>query len=103
MEFYEVGLLTDADTAGITLHWAGVHKLEYVLLILKESLRLWPTAPAFSRFAIGGRYELEKGQEVIVLTPMLHRDRRFCGKTPEAFDLDRFTRQTEHGVSFSDI
>ena len=40
---------------------------------------------------------------MIVLTPMLHRDRRFCGKTPEAFDLDRFTRQTEHGVSFSDI
>jgi cytochrome P450/NADPH-cytochrome P450 reductase len=78
-----------------------VRKLEYVQQILKETLRLYPTAPAFSRYAlertvIGRRYELEKGVEVLVLTPMLHRDPAVWGNTPEAFDPDRFTREAEH-------
>src|SRR6516225_8189837 len=100
MEFYEVGLLTDADTAGITLHWAGVHKLEYVLLILKESLRLWPTAPAFSRYPLRDRRPVRTGEGPGGDRPDAHAAPRpsVCGKTPEAFDLDRFTRQTEHGV-----
>jgi cytochrome P450/NADPH-cytochrome P450 reductase len=78
-----------------------VRRLEYVQQILKETLRLYPTAPAFSRYplettVIGGRYELAKGQEVLVLTPMLHRDPSVWGNAPEAFDPDRFTREAEH-------
>jgi cytochrome P450 / NADPH-cytochrome P450 reductase len=78
-----------------------VRKLEYVTRVLKETLRLWPTAPAFSRYPyettmLGGKYQLEKGQHIIVLTPMLHRDVDLWGPSPEAFDPDRFTREAEH-------
>ncbi|MBV9170697.1 MAG: cytochrome P450 [Chloroflexi bacterium] len=78
-----------------------VRALQYVLQVLKETLRLWPTAPAFSRYpyettVIGGKYQLEKGQEILVLTPMLHRDLAVWGPSPEAFDPDRFTREAEH-------
>src|SRR5687768_14298498 len=45
--------------------YAQVHQLPYVRQILDETLRLWPTAPAFSRYpyqdtVIGGKYLLEK-------------------------------------------
>jgi cytochrome P450/NADPH-cytochrome P450 reductase len=75
-----------------------VRKLEYVLQILEETLRLWPTAPAFSRYSlettvVGGKYQLQKGQEILVLTPMLHRDLGIWGPSPEAFDPDRFARE----------
>jgi cytochrome P450/NADPH-cytochrome P450 reductase len=77
-----------------------VRKLGYVAQVLKESLRLWPSAPAFSRYpyettVLGGQYQIEKGQEIVVLTPMLHRDLRVWGPSPEAFDPDRFTPEAE--------
>ena len=38
-----------------------IHRLTYVAQVLNEALRLWPTRPAFNRYAredtvIGGRY-----------------------------------------------
>jgi len=70
---------TDTD---VLPSYAQVRKLAYVTQILEETLRLWPTAPGFTRYpfedtVIGGRYPLSKGSAVLVLTPMLHRDR--CG------------------------
>ena len=71
-----------------------VTKLRYVRRILDESLRLWPTAPAFSREAragtvLGGRYRMRPGAWALVLTPMLHRDPGWGGD-PDSFDPDRF-------------
>ena len=45
--------------------YAQVHQVPYVSQVLEETLRLWPTAPAFTRHpyedtVIGGRYRLEK-------------------------------------------
>ena len=78
-----------------------IRKLDYVAQVLKETLRLWPTAPGFSRYplettVVRGKYQLDKGQEILVLTPMLHRDLETWGPSPEAFDPDRFTREAEH-------
>ena len=75
---------------------AQLPKLRYVAQILEETLRLWPTAPAFARrpyqdTVIGSRYRLEKGSAAVVLTGMLHRDPQVWGETPEAFDPDRFS------------
>ena len=60
--------------------YAQVRKLGYITQILEETLRLWPTAPGFSRYAlqdtvIGGQVPAAQGSGVLVLTPMLHRDR----------------------------
>src|SRR5204862_2850776 len=70
-------------------------RLGYLDQILKETLRLWPTAPAFAvqpyeDTTIGGRhgegrYDVRRGQTLLVLTPQLHRDPAVWGPDPAAF------------------
>ncbi|MCY8390582.1 bifunctional cytochrome P450/NADPH--P450 reductase [Bacillus haynesii] len=72
-----------------------VQQLKYIRMILNESIRLWPTAPAFSLYAkeetvIGGKYLIPKGQSVTVLIPKLHRDQSVWGEDAEAFRPERF-------------
>ncbi|GAA4789026.1 cytochrome P450 [Streptomyces ziwulingensis] len=72
-----------------------VARLRYVRRVLDESLRLWPTAPAFAREAradtvLGGTHPMRRGAWALVLTPMLHRDPRVWGPDAERFDPDRF-------------
>lgn len=72
-----------------------VGKLRYVRRVLDEALRLWPTAPAYSRVAredtvLGGRYEMRRGDWAMVLIPSLHRDPAVWGPEPERFDPERF-------------
>ncbi|MGH3146013.1 MAG: cytochrome P450, partial [Rubrobacter sp.] len=79
---------------------AQVNHLRYVSQILKESLRLWPTAPAFSRHSyeptvLGGKYQIDPQDRLTVLTPMLHRDPKIWDDDVEAFDPDRFTQEAE--------
>ncbi|GGF98177.1 cytochrome P450 [Rhodococcoides trifolii] len=71
-----------------------VAKLRYVRRVLDETLRLWPTAPAFGRQAredttIGGRYEMRAGEWALVFLPGLHRD-PVWGENTDEFDPDRF-------------
>ncbi|WP_037851198.1 cytochrome P450 [Streptomyces sp. NRRL S-340] len=72
-----------------------VAKLRYVRRVLDESLRLWPTAPAFAREALrdtvlAGEHPMRQGAWTLVLTPMLHRDPEVWGADAERFDPDRF-------------
>jgi cytochrome P450 / NADPH-cytochrome P450 reductase len=84
--------------------FAQVHQLQYVTQILKESLRLWPTAPAFSLYpyadetVIGGKYLISKEQGLTVLTPMLHRDKSVWGEDVEEFKPERFTPEAEQAL-----
>ncbi|HZS00814.1 MAG TPA: cytochrome P450 [Chloroflexota bacterium] len=76
--------------------YAQIHQLPYVRQILDETLRLWPTAPAFSRYpyedtVIGGKYQLPKGSTNTVLVGMLHRDKSAWGDDAEAFNPDHFS------------
>ncbi|QXW01273.1 MULTISPECIES: cytochrome P450 [Rhodococcus] len=71
-----------------------IAKLRYVRRVLDESLRLWPTAPAYARAArqdttLIDKYPMKKGDWMLVLIPSLHRD-PVWGNNPEAFDPDRF-------------
>ncbi|WP_156842196.1 bifunctional cytochrome P450/NADPH--P450 reductase [Novosphingobium aquimarinum] len=70
-------------------------KLRYIDQILMETLRIWPTAPAFAvtptaTTMIGGQYPLEPGDLVLVLEPILHRDPAVWGTDVEAFRPERF-------------
>ncbi|MER5299550.1 cytochrome P450 [Streptomyces lasiicapitis] len=72
-----------------------VAKLRYVRRVLDESLRLWPTAPAFAREArqdtvVGGVHPVRRGAWALVLAVLLHRDPEAWGARPEEFDPDRF-------------
>lgn len=76
--------------------------LKYLNRVLRETLRLWPTAPAFARTPyedtiIGGRYKINKGDEVLVLLPSLHRDPSVW-KDPETFDPERFAAGAEDKI-----
>lgn len=80
--------------------YAQVNQLDYIRAVLLESLRLWPTAPAFSVYpyqdeTIGGEYRLKKGAFVNVLTLMLHRDKAVWGEDAERFNPENFSREAE--------
>lgn len=69
--------------------------LTYIRMILQESLRLWPTAPAFSLYAkedtvIGGKYPITPKDRISVLIPQLHRDKEAWGDNAEEFYPERF-------------
>ncbi|MEW9919236.1 bifunctional cytochrome P450/NADPH--P450 reductase [Marimonas sp. MJW-29] len=75
-----------------------VNQLQYVSQILLESLRLWPTAPAFSLYpykdeVIGGKYKLKERTFTTVLTLMLHRDKSVWGEKAEEFNPDNFSKE----------
>ncbi|MFI6938665.1 cytochrome P450 [Streptomyces sp. NPDC050418] len=72
-----------------------IPKLRYIRRVLDETLRLWPTAPAYGRQAradtvLDGTYAMRKGDWALVLLPALHRDPSVWGPDPEVFDPDRF-------------
>ncbi|WIY02540.1 cytochrome P450 [Amycolatopsis mongoliensis] len=74
--------------------FGDVAKLRYVRRCLDEAMRLWPTAPGYSREAredvvLGGKYRMRKGDWVIVPLPLVHRDPAVW-PDPERFDPDRF-------------
>jgi cytochrome P450/NADPH-cytochrome P450 reductase len=72
----------------------GLARLKYIEHVLMETLRLWPTAPAFAVRAlaptvIGGQYEVTPDDILLLLLPALHRDPAVWDE-PEAFRPDRF-------------
>lgn len=79
--------------------YARLSDLDVIERVLKETLRLWPTAPAFTLVpledtVIGGRYRVSKRDAVSVLIPALHRDPQVW-TDPETFDIDRFLPEAE--------
>ncbi|MEV6170629.1 cytochrome P450 [Streptomyces sp. NPDC051954] len=81
----------DTETPG----YDQVAKLRYVRRVLDESLRLWPTAPAYAREAredtvLAGGHPMRRGAWALVLIPMVHREPEVWGADAERFDPDRF-------------
>jgi cytochrome P450/NADPH-cytochrome P450 reductase len=87
-------VLTDEPT------FDQIHQLQYLLQILKETLRLYPTAPFFTLApyedtVIGGKYFIPKDQPVQLLLPTLHRDPAIWGPRAEEFNPDNFAPELE--------
>ncbi|MEU5543223.1 cytochrome P450 [Streptomyces sioyaensis] len=87
------------DQADPDPSFEDIGRLPFTRQVLNEALRLWPTAAAFTRQAredtlLGGRYPVQAGELVTVLTPMLHRDPAW-GDNPELFDPSRFSPEAE--------
>ncbi|ANY65848.1 NADPH--cytochrome reductase [Paenibacillus sp. BIHB 4019] len=92
----EVGRVLTSETP----QYEEVLQLNYIRLILNESLRLWPTAPGFDVYAredtvIGGKYPIAKGQSFSVLLPQLHRDPAAWGEDADLFRPERFEDPTK--------
>lgn len=87
--------MVDEAVGTQTPRLAHLVQLRYIEQILMETLRLWPTAPAFSvtpkeDTLLAGRYPLRAQDTVVVLIPMLHRDPSVWGEDAEAFRPERF-------------
>lgn len=83
---------TVIGTGSITVDHMG--KLPYIEGCLRETLRLHPTAPAFSVRAKGdqvlaGRYKLQDSQVATVFLTGLHRDKAVYGADSDAFKPER--------------
>src|SRR5262249_32296732 len=79
--------------------YSDLARLPVLERVLKETLRLWPTAPAFAvapfeDTVIGGRYPLPKDRRISVVLTALHRDPKVWAN-PERFDIDRFLPENE--------
>ncbi|AUZ25546.1 NADPH--cytochrome reductase [Bacillus subtilis] len=90
----------DRVLTGAAPTYKQVLELKYIRMILNESLRLWPTAPAFSLYpkedtVIGGKYPITTKDRISVLIPQLHRDRDAWGKDAEEFRPERFEHQDQ--------
>lgn len=75
--------------------FADIERLEYVGRVLKETLRLCPTAPGFNKSVlrdtvINGTYAVGKGHRIVTVLSALHRNARYWGSDSERFDPDRF-------------
>jgi cytochrome P450 len=79
-----------------------VAKFRYLRRVLDESLRLWPTAPAFARSpreqtAVAGRWTMRPEDWALVILPLVHRDTAVWGQAADEFDPDRFSPERSHG------
>ena len=97
--YEEADRVLGRDTA-VKPTYAQVNQLTYISQILKETLRLWPTAPAYSIYpyqdtVIGGKYKVKRSHNVTVLLPMLHRDPAVWGEQAEVFNPDNFLSEKE--------
>ncbi|WP_375493495.1 bifunctional cytochrome P450/NADPH--P450 reductase [uncultured Jatrophihabitans sp.] len=89
----EVDRVLGTDLA-VAPSFAQIQGLTYLTQILNETLRLWPTASAFTRYPLAddtvGGYRLPQGSSVTALTPMLHRIPEIWGTNADQFDPDHF-------------
>jgi unspecific monooxygenase len=96
----EVDELLGPDPASVPT-FEQVARFRYVRRVLDETLRLWPTAPAFARSpreetTLAG-FRMRPEDWVIVLIPAVHRDPVAWGGDAETFDPDRFLPERSRG------
>lgn len=78
---------------GRTPEVGDVSRLRYAGMVISETLRLYPPAPALGRevveeFVLGGR-RVAKGTDILMSQWVMHRDPRYFAE-PEAFRPDRW-------------
>jgi cytochrome P450 len=79
-----------------------VPKFRHIRRVLEEALRLWPTAPAFTRSpnadtVIGDRYPMRTHDWATVLIPLIDRDPSVWGEDAEEFRPNRFLPENSRG------
>ncbi|KAK5996698.1 Fatty acid omega-hydroxylase [Cladobotryum mycophilum] len=84
----------DKVTGGSPIAVEHVGKLPYINALLRETLRLQPTAPAFAVASkkdevLGGKYRIPAGAAVTTLLHHIHRDKAVYGEDADEFKPER--------------
>ena len=86
----------DAVIGNDTIQPQHINKLQYIQAMLRETLRLQPTAPAFSVGAkanqgeiLGGKYHVEKDESVVASLHKVQRDPAVYGEDAEEWKPER--------------
>ncbi|XP_055612643.1 probable cytochrome P450 313a4, partial [Uranotaenia lowii] len=78
------------------LEYQDVSKLEYMEMVIKESMRLVPVVALVGRICekdlTVGEYEIPAGAEIVIPIIKLHRNKRIWGPNAEEFDPENFSR-----------
>jgi cytochrome P450 / NADPH-cytochrome P450 reductase len=93
-----------AEIDGITggdpdydLQYEDLMSLTYTTQVIKETMRIYPPMPVTIRRSLKdgtlGRYRIRKGDIILIGTLAAHRDERYWGPTPDAFDPDQFAME----------
>lgn len=85
------------------LSFRDLSKLTYLQQVFKETLRIWPTAPAFGLEPIEdtvilGKYPVKRGEGILYMAPSVHRDPEAWGPGADRFDPDRFSPENEASI-----
>lgn len=79
-----------------SIQYEDLNKLPYINAMLRETLRLQPTAPGFSLTpkaeggeVIGGKYHVKKGENVLAALHCVHRDPAVYGADAEQWKPER--------------
>lgn len=87
----------DKVVASSPIKFEHLAQLKYLQACLRESLRLYPTAPAFARQVSGetdeviggGRYRVPKGVSVVCLLGAIQQDHAVYGEYATAYKPER--------------
>ena len=80
-----------------------ITSLKYIQQVLKETLRLYPTAPFIFRTSIedttlGDKYKILKDQIMILWLYEVHRDKKVWGDDSESFSPERFSPKNKERI-----
>lgn len=95
-------VLPPTSTGAAVVTYDHLSELKVVDQVLKETLRLWPTAPVYSvapfeDTIIGGQYAIRKNHRINILLTGVHRSAGDW-QEPEVFDIERFAPERESQI-----
>ena len=97
----------DENLEGKAISYDLVMKMQYLDMVVSESLRLWPPAPFVDRFCVkdytyededGLKFTIEKGQTIWFPIVGLHHDPKYY-HNPEKFDPERFSPENRGNIN----
>ncbi|XP_058837436.1 probable cytochrome P450 9f2 [Topomyia yanbarensis] len=104
---YSEVLETHKSLAGSPLNYDVLQKMKYLDMVISESLRLWPPAPALDRLCVhdytlddgeGLRFTIDKGTCAWIPVQGLHTDPQYY-PNPERFDPERFSDENKGNIN----
>lgn len=104
---YEEIMSVEKSLDGKPLSYEELQKMQYMDMVVSETLRLWPPAPVVDRYCVkdylyedgsGTRFKINKGQTIWFPIVALHHDPKYY-PNPAKFDPERFSEENRASIN----